>query len=129
MNVTVFISWPYEVESGYSKGKHLLYLMQDPEITGNRVSGTTGEVWGSVVSNKKCKSKDRKLSIDIANHCFILFGCLSQAVNSCLSRTSHDKTNRQVSKQTHFVIPIMLHYVFSHSPHSQRFPNQNVVCR
>ncbi|KAI0240277.1 Integrin alpha-PS1 [Lamellibrachia satsuma] len=36
MNVTVFISWPYEVESGYSKGKHLLYLMQDPEIAGNR---------------------------------------------------------------------------------------------
>ena len=53
MNVTVFISWPYEVESGYSKGKHLLYLMQAPEIAGNRVSGTTGEVWGSVVPNKK----------------------------------------------------------------------------
>ena len=38
MNVTVYISWPYEVESGYSKGKHLLYLMEAPQINGNRVS-------------------------------------------------------------------------------------------
>ena len=38
MNATVYISWPYEVESGYSKGKHLLYLMEAPQINGNRVS-------------------------------------------------------------------------------------------
>ena len=47
-NVTVDISWPYEVESGYKKGKHLLYLMTEPEILGNRVSRAAGGVgqWG-----------------------------------------------------------------------------------
>jgi integrin alpha 7 len=31
-NSSVFISWPYEVESGYSNGKHLLYILEEPRI-------------------------------------------------------------------------------------------------
>lgn len=33
--VQVLIDWPYEVENGYRHGKHLLYLMEAPQVTGN----------------------------------------------------------------------------------------------
>jgi len=31
---TLHISWPYEVESGHSDGKRLLYLMDPPKVRG-----------------------------------------------------------------------------------------------
>jgi integrin alpha 7 len=32
---TVFISWPYELHSEYSSGKHLLYLIEEPLLDGD----------------------------------------------------------------------------------------------
>ncbi len=32
-NSTLWIYWPYEVESGYNEGKHLLYLMEEPRVS------------------------------------------------------------------------------------------------
>lgn len=33
-NCSVTIRWPYEVESRYPRGKHLLYLLEQPQVCG-----------------------------------------------------------------------------------------------